>query len=404
MNNLKKSKIHRIYKNNLCIGCGLCESVSGKENVEMSLDNKGFFYPKVKRVVEQNENIIQEICPGLNIVNDILFNKEERVWGKILNAYSGFSNNKEVRKRGSSGGVGSAIAIYLLESKKVDCVLQASGDQNDFKKNSLKLSRNRADVIDSASSRYAPTLIFDKIGEILESSSDTFCFIGKPCDISALKNYLVVYPEYQDRFKLYVSIMCAGLPSFEGTQEVINSFDCSPPVNSLMYRGNGWPGNFTFNDSSGKNYSMSYNDSWGNTLNRYLNFRCKICPDGIGLQADIVVGDAWETKNGYPDFSERDGQSLILARTEAGKTIIDTMKDENHITIDHLGIDRISKMQPYQHYRRTRVAARVFAFRLFRFTKLNFRNTRIYLNLFNSSILSIVKEFLGTVRRLLYVN
>ncbi len=404
MNNLHKSKIHTIYKNNLCLGCGLCESISGKNNVEMSLDSNGFFYPEVKKIVEHNEKIIQDICPGLNIVNDIKFNKYERVWGKIAGAYSGFSNDKEVRKIGSSGGAASAIAIYLLETKQVDCVLQVGGDQSDYKRNSLKYSRNRNDVINAASSRYAPALVFDKIEQILKSSSDAFCFIGKPCDISALKNYLSLYPQFKNRFKLYISIVCAGLPSFKGTEVVINSFNHQPPINKLVYRGNGWPGSFSFNDSTGKKFQMSYNDSWGNTLNKYLNFRCKICPDGIGLQADIVVGDAWETQDGYPDFSEKDGQSLILARTERGKALLKNMRNEGHISIHDLEPDKISEMQPYQYYRRTRVAARVFAFRLLRPMKLNFKHTHIYLNLLYSTISSVVKEFLGTVRRLLFTN
>ncbi len=404
MDDLRKSKIHKIYQNNLCIGCGLCESIVGTENIEMSLNSKGFFYPKVKHVIEEGENIIQSVCPGLNIVNDIKFEKNESIWGKVLESYSGYSNDEVVRKKGSSGGVASAIAIYLIETKQVDCVLQVGGDKDDYTRNTLKYSRNRNDVINAASSRYAPALVFDKIGKILTSTSETFCFIGKPCDISALKNYVHVYPEFKNRFKVYISIMCAGIPSFEGTQEVLNNFNHQPPVKNVVYRGNGWPGNFSFNDNSGEEFQMSYNESWGNNLNRYLNFRCKICPDGIGLQADIVVGDAWETNDGYPDFTERDGQSIILARTEEGSNILKNMKDEKQLSTQKLDLDIIAKMQPYQYYRRTRVASRIFAVHLLKSVRLNFKNTRIYLNLLHSSIISILREFLGTVRRLLFVN
>lgn len=51
---------------------------------------------------------------------------------------------------------------------------------------------------------------------------------------------------------------------------------------------------------------MSYNESWGNILGKYLQKRCKICPDGIGEFADIVCADAWHgDKSGYPNFEEK---------------------------------------------------------------------------------------------------
>lgn len=57
---------------------------------------------------------------------------------------------------------------------------------------------------------------------------------------------------------------------------------------------------------------MTYNDSWGKILGRELGFRCKICPDGIGMLADISSGDSWNTKDGYPDFTEGDGKTFVL--------------------------------------------------------------------------------------------
>lgn len=397
----KHSIINTIDKNNLCLGCGLCESICGKENVEMKLSNDGFFHPIVKSVIKDKEKIIKRICPGTNIVNDLPFGRTESIWGRTEGIYSGFANDPETRTKGSSGGIVSAISIYLLEKKIVDAVLQVGGDQRDYLRNTLKISKTKEDVLTCSSSRYAPALIFDRIVEILENNDDVYCFIGKPCDISALKNFLAEYPLYQDRIFLTVAIMCAGMPSFNGTELAIDSFKALRPVKGLVYRGNGWPGNFSFFDRQGKRYSMSYNDSWGKILGPTVHLRCKLCPDGIGIQADVVAGDAWETKNGYPDFSEKKGQSLIIVRTLRGQDILKQACEKRIIQVEKLEKEKLLIMQPYQYRRRKMVGIRLFAFFFLRFRLLNFRNLHLWKNTLTSNPVAILREFWGTYKRIL---
>lgn len=395
-----KSLIEKIDKQGLCLGCGLCESVCGKDAVQMDLRGDGFFHPTVKKVLPEKERIISKICPGTNIVNDILFNKDQSIWGNVEQLYSGFAIDNEVRTKGSSGGIVSSLAIYVLENKIVDGVMQVGGDESDYERNSLNISTNRDNVLKCASSRYAPALIFSEIFRILEADDNTYCFIGKPCDISALKNFLSQYPQYSNRFKLTVSIMCAGLPSFKGTQAIIDDFKAVTPVSGLVYRGNGWPGFFSFIDKRGLSFQRTYNDSWGKTLNKFLKFRCKICPDGIGLQADIAVGDAWETTDGYPDFTEKEGHSLIIVRTQNGVDILQKALNDKTISLENLDVEKIKLMQPYQYVRRTRLGARMAAFSLVTQRILNFKNMHILYNLTLVDKKILLKEFLGTFRRL----
>lgn len=394
-----KSVIDGIYRDGLCLGCGLCESICGKESVEMKLQSDGFFKPSVKVVNKVGEKIIENICPGLNIENDLTFTNDQKLWGRVEQLFSGYSADTEIRTAGSSGGIVSAIGVYMLENNLVDAVLQVGGDSEDYERNRLKVSRKRADVLSCASSRYAPALIFDKIIEIFDNSDETFCFIGKPCDISALKNLLSVYPQYTDRIKLTVSIMCAGMPSFNGTKSIIQDFNAHEPVTDLVYRGNGWPGFFSFTDKFGKRFQKTYNDSWGKTLNQHLNYRCKICPDGIGLQADIAVGDAWETSNGYPDFSEKDGQSLVIVRTPGGVKVLESACQNGSMIFTPLQEEKIALMQPYQYYRRKRIGARFLAVLIAKQRILNYKNIKMWQNFFHEKPYILFKEFIGTLKR-----
>jgi coenzyme F420 hydrogenase subunit beta len=394
--------INNIVGKNLCIGCGLCEAVCGKDGAVMQEKESGFLAPIIKNPKVEHEKLILRICPGINVLNDQPFGKLERVWGKVLESYSGYSTDKEIRTKGSSGGVISAVAIYMLENGVVDAVLQVGGDSKDYRLNGLRVSKTREDVLACATSRYAPAAVFDGIFDVMKNSNDNFLFIGKPCDISGIKNLLNEFPKYQERFRFFISIICAGIPSFNATQDVIDTFEqIRYPLTDLVYRGNGWPGYFSFTDASGKRNQMSYNDSWGKNLGKKIHFRCKICPDGIGLQADMAVGDAWETKDGYPDFTEREGQSLIILRTTKALDFFLGMQKDEQVTIQKLPIERLKSIQPFQYTRRVNVGARVMATSIGKGIFLNFQGMRLWKNLFYQPLKTSIKEFGGTMKRIL---
>jgi coenzyme F420 hydrogenase subunit beta len=396
---MSNSIINEIDKSGLCLGCGLCEAVLGKENCTMQLQDDGFFHPQFNRLDKKKEQLINKICPSINIHNEQKLKKNERIWGKVIQLYEGYAADSEVRAKSSSGGVVSALAIYLLENKKVDAVLHVGGDADDYEQNKLKKSHDREDVIRNNSSRYAPALMFTDIFEILDQSEEIFCFIGKPRDIAALKNFVKVYPQYQNRFRLTISIICAGMPSINGTRKLISDFQPQFPIKNLSYRGNGWPGFFSFSDHSGKVYSKSYNDSWGKVLNKHLCFRCKICPEGIGLLADIAVGDAWETKNGYPDFSEKEGNSLIITRTAIGQEIVNELVSDQAIFCKILPLEKLRLMQPFQYKRRKYAGVRILAAMIAKQFLFRFRKLCIYRNLLYEAPKRLISEFYNTFKR-----
>ncbi|WP_339865817.1 Coenzyme F420 hydrogenase/dehydrogenase, beta subunit C-terminal domain [uncultured Algoriphagus sp.] len=396
----KSSKIVNIDKLGVCLGCGLCQSICGKDAVEMELRSDGFIHPNVKKILPEKEAIIERICPGINVINDINFGPNESIWGHIESLWSGFSLDTEIRTKGSSGGIISGLAIYALDSGVVDGVMQVGGDSADYERNTLRISTTREEVLECASSRYAPAHIFNEIFDILDKDSQNYMFVGKPCDISALKNFLEEFPIYKDRFKLTVSIMCAGMPSFQGTSDIVDAFNAKRPIKDLVYRGNGWPGYFSFRDNTSTVYRKTYNESWGTVLNKHLNLRCKLCPDGIGIQADIAVGDAWETKDGYPDFTEKDGHSLIISRSSQGDLVLKNAEKDIKIVLEPLSINKIQLMQPYQYNRRLKIGARISAFLISKRKKLNFKNLGIAINLRKVPFLVALREFAGTYRRI----
>ena len=55
-----------ITKNGLCIGCGLCQSVVGKDKITISMTDKGRLEPQeVKPLSNENFDKIKKVCPGV---------------------------------------------------------------------------------------------------------------------------------------------------------------------------------------------------------------------------------------------------------------------------------------------------------------------------------------------------
>jgi coenzyme F420 hydrogenase subunit beta len=391
--------VDKIIKSQLCLGCGLCETICTSQKCSMILE-RGFYTPKFESSITEQEikNIIQ-CCPGIHVESK---DKIRNVWGNVFNIKEAWAMDEDVRKKASSGGVISAIAIHLLAVKQVDAILHAGVVDTSFLHNELKISRTKEEILKNIGSRYAPALMFQKLQKVLDDSKEIFAIIGKPCDIAAIKNFLTVFPQYSNRFIYFLTIFCAGMPSYEGTRKLLELSNNKEEPYFLKYRGDGWPGFFEAKYRDGQIFKMSYNDSWGKILGKYLGFRCKICPDGIGLLADIAVGDSWNTKDGYPDFEENDGRNFVLLRTNKGIELFNSAI-QNHAIIAHeLGLDRIEEMQDYQYQRRLLAAYRIIPIQLLTGI-LKFKKLGIYNLLLKANVKAGIKNMLGTLRRFIKI-
>lgn len=389
--------INTIKKYHLCNGCGLCSSVLGKEFIEIKLNKDGFYEPFfLKKIDDRQESMLSHICPGINV--ECIKHKGE--WGPLLKIFEGWSSDKEIRFQAASGGAITSLALFLLETKEVDAILQVGVKDNNYLFNELKISRSRKDVLKCTQSRYAPCPSMINIIEILKETDYCFGLIGKPCDIIAIKNLIKIFPEYKNRFKVYLSIFCAGMPSYNASINAWKKSGYTDEPQFLKYRGNGWPGYFECRWGDGRVYKLNYAESWGRILGPTLGYRCKICPDCIGMSADIAVGDSWNTKDGFPDFEDADGRSFIMVRTQIGDSLIKRAEQAGYIYTQPLDISKVKEMQTPQYLRRQLEGWRILPLQVLSKGILNFKNLNILERALSVNLLRGLKECYGSYIRL----
>ncbi|SHN38048.1 coenzyme F420 hydrogenase subunit beta [Duganella sacchari] len=392
--------LETISAGGLCTGCGLCQSVTGGK-AKMAFNQHGFLRPVLLQpLTPADDTLVRAVCPGLGLTHARETASYHPLWGPLVAVRTGYALDPALRHGGSSGGAISGLLSYLLESGKVDYVLHIGASLSEPLINEIKLSHNRAEVLANAGSRYAPSAPLTGIDALL-ARPGRFAFVGKPCDVAALRKYAQHNPQVNEKVPYMLSFMCAGVPSMKGTVAILKRFDVQPDeVRSFAYRGNGWPGMTRVETHAGAVHETDYATSWGTVLNRHLQARCKICPDGIGEFADVVCADAWYGKDGYPDFAEQEGRSLVISRTGQGEQLLAEATAAGYLSVAPLDVDEIRKMQPYQENRKQMVLARVLALRLMGRPAPAYHRLRLQRTAWMGGLKANAKNFLGMVKRL----
>lgn len=390
--------LRRIIDNDLCLGCGICLAALGEDRGRLELQGNGYYRPLALPTTREADKTLRAVCPGISLRGD---GRQRPLWGQTREITVGWATDADLREKASSGGLVSALAIYLVEQGICDAVLQVGPRKDHPLYNELKVSRSREEIIANAQSRYAPAPMFPHLKTLLDQNNDSYAFVGKPCDVAALQNFLRLQPSYQPRIKAFLAIFCAGIPSYQASRQAFGQAATKAPLIALRYRGNGWPGHFQADFEDGSTLTMSYEDSWGKILGRQLGTRCKICPDGIGLLSDIAVGDAWLLKDGKPDFQAGvPGRSLALVRTERGSRWMAQALDLHYIEKGTVDPADLPLIQPYQWRRRRLSGWRALPLQCRTRFLLRFKGINLMRHGLSAGLLTGLREAVGSWKRM----
>lgn len=93
-----------------CYGCGVCAASCGKQLIKIRLDKNGFYAPYIDELEKCSEcGICLDVC-AFNHEECAL--KHEQVH---IKSWAAWSNNADIRRKCSSGGIGFEIGKQLIE-------------------------------------------------------------------------------------------------------------------------------------------------------------------------------------------------------------------------------------------------------------------------------------------------
>lgn len=394
-----------VAKRGLCCGCGGCVSLFPQNPTEMVYSREGYLRPTAEKPLSRAERRrLNAMCPGANLVRGPAETNvaDDPVWGPMIDLCTGHSTDDAIRRHASSGGALSAVLLYLVGTGEVDFVLHTRVSDEHPLKNVTVCSRTREEILAGAGSRYAPSSPLAGIESHLDGE-EMFAFVGKPCDVAGLRQLARTDPRINERIPYALAFMCGGVPSERGTEAVITELGLGgKEIEAFRYRGDGWPGETVAVTKDGVRASMDYDSSWGTILNRHLQWRCKICPDGIGEFADITFADGWFLSDqGRPDFSEREGRSIILTRTRAGAALFKRVVEAGDMVSEPQERGYLDAAQPFQKRRKSQIIMRLMAMLATGRMPPRYRGLHLWAAMRRASLPELAKGFAATLVRLL---
>ena len=175
-----EERLYRIVEDGLCIGCGLCESIAGRDSVQVTTVENGYQRPVAAGTLDQETvDLIYDNCPGLRLESPPghLIDDGTAIapyYGPYRRMFSGFATDDAIRVPAASGGVLTALSRYLVESGRVAFGVANVADDPDT-------------VANGMGSIYGPSPVLADIRTVLERGKP-FAFFGKSYNISALRN------------------------------------------------------------------------------------------------------------------------------------------------------------------------------------------------------------------------
>lgn len=234
---------------------------------------------------------------------------------------------------------------------------------------------------------------------LIEDAGGDCVFVGRPAEVASLSKARLIRARLDRNVGAVFSFFCAETPATQGTMDLLARLDVdSDSLESLRYRGQGWPGNFSpvLKGRSEPAALMPYSESWS-FLQRYRPWAVHLWPDGTGELADIVCGDPWYIS---PD-GKNPGLSLVVVRTARGKDIVRGAIEKGYIELSSAEPWKLVRSQKGLVAKKGAVWGRLLAMRLLGLPVPRFSGDNLFRCWLGLSIVEKAKSILGTARRII---
>lgn len=117
------------------------------------------------------------------------------------------------------------------------------------------------------------------------------------------------------------------------------------------------------------------------------------------MLADVAVGNSWNTKDGYLDFTESDGKCFCMIRTDKGQQIMNAAQKNGYVDVVEMDINRIQEQQSYQYNRRKLEGWRLLPVMVATCGLINYKGLGIWRQAFTADFITGMKNMIGTFKK-----
>lgn len=319
-----KSNVSTLHN---CYGCGICSASCPKTIISINLNRNGFYEPCIEE---------QDKCINCGICLDVCaFTHEERALksNKInIKSWAAWSNDEDIRRKCSSGGIGFEIGKQLIEQG-----YKAVGCRYDVEKQRAEhyIATTVEEFLQSIGSKYIQSYTAYAFMQI--DRKQKYVVTGTPCQIDSFRRMIQKF-RCEDNFIL-IDFYCHCVPSMHAWKAYIKMLE--PQIGRVTYaswrnKQTGWHDSWSMDLIGDKGRSISwmskgdmfYKLFLGDmTLGPQCQKQCKYKYDKSS--ADIRIGDLW----GQTYLKDQKGVSSLVTFTTKGLDIVEELT--NVTLIEH---------------------------------------------------------------------
>lgn len=331
--------LQHVINHNLCNRCGTCVGLSGGRIVFG--DKTGKYLPQItSEGPAELADRIWKACPGGN------FNFPEyrkmfypetphfHVYTGPYNSISiGYSTNEDVRRNSASGGIITAILLWLLQNKKIDgAVVTAMSEKKPWLAESF-IATTSEEILKAAQSKYIITSVNEILPQI-EAFQGRLAYVGLPGQVQSIRKLQAMNDISVQKIQYIFGPFYGNTLHFSSIKSFLHSYDEKNyhDINKLYFRYGEWPGNMRIEMKNGRiiqlpkfhaNYLIPF----------HILKNSLLCTDLSNEFTDISGGDAWA-----PVYEERGkGFSMVIVRSVKGQEILDQMQADGVISLQAIG-------------------------------------------------------------------
>jgi coenzyme F420 hydrogenase subunit beta len=332
----------------LCHGCGMCKAVCPRNAIEMIYDNRRRSYvPSIAAEKCISCSVCVEVCPGIDVNFDAMARQylngrhHDILAGHWIENRLAWATNDDIRFRASSGGVATALGIYLLESGRAEKILAVTTPNSNPMEFQGTLIDDPSKVHAAMGSKYCSVPLCSAFRNL--SENDRIAAFGLPCHIHAIRKAQSQHRLPDGVDLTLIGLFCGGTKGRDATKWIIkrNNLDSSKIV-SINYRGDGWPGCLAVEFEDGARTTLPYPDYADLQFHSFGTWRCTLCSDGLSELADISIGDAWLEEITSADHQ---GVSMVITRSEKGTEILEAAASAGALECSKAGDSDAMKSQ-----------------------------------------------------------
>jgi coenzyme F420-reducing hydrogenase beta subunit len=248
--------------------------------------------------------------------------KEQYYLGKIKDVFIGYASDPSIREGAASGGIVSALLIYLLDNNVIDGTLVS---RTVIKEGTLEsetfIAKTREQILSCRSSIYFEFNPINPktIGKMIKFNG-RIAVVGLPCDLRILKEFCAKDEALSKKIVLTIGLFCGHNSKKELIFRVLAKKDISiEDMKSLVFRKGRWRGqtHIMLKDGTTLTFPFQHFSTYQNIYILSAD-KCISCSDHTSEEADIATGDIWISAMKEEPIKH----SIFLSRNEKGSKIL----------------------------------------------------------------------------------